>query len=140
MNGYQAKVFQVAIEIALRAVLPKGGTIANVVDRLAGSRRSTASPGDYKNEDWASDFLACLPEDQEGAQIVMLCYLPVYVCGCEVMHLDQERCDTCGEWPSPFRMEPHDCRRAGGLARAFWGRVQARRLFARGMKITEGGR
>ena len=138
MNGYQNKVFQAAVEIALRAVLPQGGTIANVVDRLAGSNRS-AVPGEYRNADWAGDFLACLPEGAESARLVLLCYLPAYVCRCNVIHLDQSRCDDCGQWPEQYRMLPAESRRAGGLTKSFWGRVQARRLFSRGLKIVEGG-
>lgn len=137
MTGYQNKVFQAAVEIALRATLPQGGTIANVVDRLAGSSRRSA-PGEYKNEDWARDFLSCLPEAADSAQLILLCYLPAYVCGCNVIHLDQSRCDDCGEWPQAYRMLPHDSRRAGGLTKGFWNRVQSRRLFSRGLSIAEG--
>jgi hypothetical protein len=137
VNNYQNKVFQAAVEIALRAVLPQGGTIANVVERLGGSRK-VAAPGEYKNEDWACDFLSCLPDNAEAAQLVMLCYLPAYSCRCNVIHLDQSRCDDCGEWPEPYRMLPHDSRRAGGLTRTFWMRVQARRLFLKGLNIAEG--
>lgn len=137
MNGYQNKVFQAAVEIALRSVLPMGGTIANVVERLAGSRR-VVTRGEYRNEDWACDFLSCLPEGEESARLVMLCYLPAYVCRCNVVHLDAGRCDECGEWPEPYHMPPRESRRAGGLTRSFWNRVQARRLFAQGLKIAEG--
>ena len=138
MNGYQVKVFQAAIDIAFRAVLPQGGTIANVVDRLAGSNR-TAAPGEYKNVDWASDFLSCLPDKEESTRLILLCYLPAYVCRCNVVHLDQSRCDDCGEYPEPYRMLPVECRRVGGLTKSFWNRVQSRRLFSRGLKIAEGG-
>jgi hypothetical protein len=137
MNGYQNKVFQAAVEIALRATLPQGGTIANVMDRLAGSTRAAAAPGEYKNADWAVDFLACLPADPEASRLVLLCYLPAYVCRCNVIHLEQGRCDDCGTWPEPYRLQPDESRRAGGLTKSFWGRVQTRRLFARGLKISE---
>ncbi|KAB0665640.1 hypothetical protein F6V25_07920 [Oryzomonas japonica] len=138
MSAYQAKVFQAALEIALRAVLPQSTTLANVVDRLSAVSPSKSQAGMYRNEDWASDFLSCLPDDPDQARLIVLCYVPSYVCGCNVIHLSQERCDDCGEWPEPYRMLPVEGRKAGGVARSFWGRVQQRRLFGRGLRIVEG--
>jgi hypothetical protein len=135
MEGFRAQVFQAAVEIALRATLPQGGTIANVVDRLSGSNRM-AVPGEYKDCDWAADFLACLPECEEMSRLMLLCYLPAYVCGCNAILLDPERCDVCGMYPELYRMRPHEARQAGGVARGFWGRVQGRRLYLRGLRIV----
>ena len=136
-NGYQSKVFQLAFELAIRATLPQGTTMANVVEKL--SAASAKPRGGYDREEWARDFLGCLPEDQDAIRLIVLAYVPGYVCQCGLMHMDAGRCDACGEYPELYRWHPAETRRVGGLARAFWQRVQARRLFTRGLRIVERG-
>lgn len=137
-NGYQARVFQLAVEIAARAVLPQGATLAGVAEKLAAMTGSNGhGRGDYGLEEWARDFLDCLPADGEAVRLILLAYVPGYVCACGVLHFDAGRCDDCGQWPAAYRWLPDEARRVGGLTRAFWGRVQARRLFARGLRLVE---
>lgn len=135
-NGYQSRVFQLAVEIAVRSALPQGTTMNNVIEKLTVNTHSRPR-GDYGNDEWARDFLSCLPGDDESVRLILLAYVPGYVCCCGVMHFSESRCDQCGEWPQRYHWLPEEARRVGGLTRAFWGRVQSRRLFSRGMRIVE---
>lgn len=133
----QHQVFRTAIEIALAAVVPQGMTMDKMLDTLTCVTRGTGARSDYRPEDWARDFLSCLPEDPAAVRLMLLCYLPVYVCRCNALAFDQGRCDDCGTWRAPYVWYPGERQRLGGAAKAFWNKVQSRRLFALGMKLAE---
>ena len=139
MRQLQARVFQVAIEIALSAVCPQGLTMNGLVDKLAcaSARPEQAKRQDYTKEEWARDFLHCLPQEQEAQRLLLLCYLPVYVCRCNVVHFSREWCADCGTYPEPYRWGAGERQRCGGISKNFWQRVQDRRLFGRGIRESE---
>lgn len=130
------QVFQAAVEAALAGGVAGAGTME---ERLAATirRRHGAGGPEERRTEWARDFLACLPAAEEARRLLILCYLPVYVCGCESMTLDRGRCDDCGSYPERYVFLPGEKARLCGLSKAFWGRIQDRRLFAQGMKIVE---
>lgn len=137
MKYLQGRVFQAALELAVRAGAPAAAAIDTMVERVQVSRRQRE--GDDFTA-WAADFLSCLPEDAESKRLLVLAYVPGYQCGCPgVLHYNQQRCDECGCWPEPYRWTGTERQRAGGAARKFWATVQARRLFAPGLKIAERG-
>lgn len=104
-----------------------------VIDRLAQEVSRETSDRRLR---WALDFLGCLPECDEGRRLLMLSYLPVYVCDCGSMHLDYWRCDACGQWPVPPVLDSLERSKLGGYVTRFWERVQDRRLFGVGMRIA----
>lgn len=109
------------------------------LDKMIDNSRASQSKSDDGGwrEQWASDFLDCLPVDPFARRLILLSYLPVYVCGCGVMHFDQGRCDDCNQFAEAYQWQPGEKQRLGGIAKSFWSRVQARRLFATGIRLAE---
>ncbi|HEY6872775.1 MAG TPA: hypothetical protein VI298_08630 [Geobacteraceae bacterium] len=136
MRGYEAAVFQKAFQIAMAEVAPQGASFETLRDRLnAGTR--TKRKGDYSAQEWARDVLNCLPDDPEAQRLLMVHYLPVYVCRCNALQVETGRCDDCGEFREPYRMSQTEAGKCGGSIRHFWARVQERRLFGVGLRLVE---
>jgi hypothetical protein len=137
VKSYEAQVFQKAIEIALHAVAPYAQTFDGILDKLTARTKTAPLRREYTPQDWAKDFLDCLPGNAEGQRLLMVLYLEVYVCGCDALHLEPGRCDDCGMFREPYRMTQTEAGRCGINVRHFWRRVQDRRLFGVGLKLVE---
>ena len=135
MKVSQGQVIMKAIEIAAAAGSPTAMSMEKMLDGLRSSRSKQGDSG--WREQWASDFLACLPADPVAQRLLLLSYLPVYVCHCGVMHFDQGRCDDCNEFAEVYQWQPGEKQRLGGIAKSFWNRIQAKRLFATGFKLVD---
>lgn len=133
----QGRVIMAAIEISQAAGCQQVATMERMVDSLRIAQRKGQGDDVHWREQWASDFLACLPAEPEAVRLILLSYLPVYVCGCGVLHLHQGRCDGCNEFAERYQWQPGEKQRLGGISKSFWQRVQDRRLFATGLKVAE---